>query len=221
MSRHATVEELSSLLDLELERDARVRIEDHLSDCKGCRGRLEGLRAVVAELERLGRAAPPPTLGRELGRRLRWEREPMGPLERLERRMRGIPLQPSVAPVFAFVVALAAIMFFFVSGLERRKHGTPVILEAPAAVEREALAAGATESRVVAGRTLERREGLWVEQGLADREPIARFGPEDPMAEVWWPHLPDRAALARLGGPVRLLAGDDVVEIVYPPGAEE
>ena len=206
MSRHATVEELSSLLDLELETGSRERVESHLVDCTDCRGRFEGLRAVVSELERLGRVAPPPTLGRELVRRLRWEPEPAGPFERLKRRLRSIPLQPSVAPVFAFVVALAAIMFFFVSGLERRKHGTPVILDSPVEM---------VESRAVAGRTFESRDGVWVEAAVGDREPVARFHPADPLAEAWLPQLPDPADLARLGGPVRLLAGTEVVEVFF------
>ena len=211
MNRHATVEELSSLLDRELDAGPAERVRLHLVECADCRSRLDGLRSVVRALERVERAAPPPTLGLELIERLSWEPEPAGPFDRLERRLGSIRLQPSVAPVFAFVVALAAIMFFFVSGLERRMQGTPVILEPPGVVEVESVSA----PRVVSGRTFELSDGVWVEVGVGDRAPTVRLDGEDPAVGSWSPELPDPTELARLGGPVRLLAGAEVIEIRF------
>jgi hypothetical protein len=210
MTRHATVEELSSLLDRELGPGPAERVRSHLTGCAGCQGRLEGLRSVILELERVERVAPPPTLGRELSERLRWEPERSGLIDRLERRLRAIPLQPTVAPVFAIVVALAAIMFFFVSGLERQKLGTPVILDPPGSIE----APQSPEAHVVAGRTFELQGGVWVESGVGDRVPTRRLHPEA-AAGSWPPGLPAVSELARLGGPVRLLAGGEVVEIGF------
>ena len=69
--------------------------------------------------------------------------------------------------------------------------------------------------RVVGGRTFELSVGVWVEVGVGDRLPTVRFDAEDPAVGSWPTELPDPADLARLGGPVRLLAGAEVIEIRF------
>lgn len=75
MSRHLDLETLSALLDGELETAVADGAEAHVVECQDCRGRLEGLRVTIGELQKLPPAAPPPHVREALRRQLAIEQE--------------------------------------------------------------------------------------------------------------------------------------------------
>jgi predicted anti-sigma-YlaC factor YlaD len=56
---HPNQDTLNLYLDGELEPQSRAAVEAHLSACAGCRGELDALRAVFADLEALAPTPPP------------------------------------------------------------------------------------------------------------------------------------------------------------------
>ena len=120
MSSHLAIELLSSYLDEEVTTRQLRLVEDHLDDCAECRSTLEGLRSVAQSVRRLESVAPPSTLGVATERRLR-----IAALEEargldIERSLGRWLKQPVLAPVFAIVLALAAILYLFAYGVARR-----------------------------------------------------------------------------------------------------
>ncbi len=214
MSAHATVRELSELVDRQLDDRRRGTVEAHLADCDRCRERLAGLRRIASGLESLPPLPPPAELGRrvELGVRRVTSRESWR--ERLEAGLRRSLIQPVLLPVLAIVLALTVILYVFSEGLARiESRGTTRLV-----IEPRAEAPAATE-RVVAGRRFERIEGVWVERGLDGRAPATRVDLTGPRAEP-----PAAAGLearlapfAVLGGAVRLELDGAVVEALFPP----
>ncbi len=163
MSRHATLERLSSYLDGELPEPQSRQVAEHVADCRACRERLAGLRRVVERLAALESAGPPAHLGGLLGRQVRQEPRPRGPFERLERRIAEVNLQPSLAPTFALVILLAVVVYMFAVAVDRhRSRGVPVILNPPP----------------LAGET------LLEESGAAPRVPGESVGGETMSGEV-------------------------------------
>lgn len=223
MSGHATAEGLSLYLDAALPEAERREVESHLDECFECRRRLDGLRRVVAGLGRLQTAVPPDDLAvrvrREIalrGRRGGWRRMLDGGLSD------PLPGLPSMH-VLALVLALAAIVYLFATGLER--HGArptrivPVAGETAgeAAPRRAAAAAPANggERLHLLGGRFRRMGGVWVEEGLGERRPDATVR----LDAADMPPAPDGeiATLAALGSPLRLRVGDEVVEIAFEP----
>ena len=224
MSGHTTAEGLSLYLDASLPAGERRRVEDHLEACPECRQRLDGLRLVVAGLGRLPTAVPPEDMAarvaREIhlrGRRGRWTRLLDG--------MPGPMLSAPPVHLLALVLALGAIVYMFAYGVEnRRERPTRIVLPGPQAVVAEPPAATAApmEARsagaglYLLGGRFEWAGGIWVEDGLAGREPDARLSLDasgEGAADV-----PELAEIAELGAPVRLKMGGEVVEIAVLSG---
>ncbi|HKI85156.1 MAG TPA: zf-HC2 domain-containing protein, partial [Thermoanaerobaculia bacterium] len=170
MNEHPNVEILSGYHDGELEAAKRRELELHLASCDRCRHRLSGLRQVSLSLGRLGSLEPPADLRTSLERRLGDRKMAKDPIQRLEATLRGLSLQPSLAVVFALIIALAIIMFLFVHGVDRHRRGLPVHLERAPSSE-----AGSEEHagvRHLAGRTfvpMAAGRG-WSEEGLDGRK---------------------------------------------------
>jgi hypothetical protein len=170
MTAHATTDLLSALLDGELAGPERRRVADHLAACPACRARFDALGRVVASLRRLERAAPPPALALDVQRRIalapaaRADR-----LARLEERLKALGAGSTFATTFAVVLALAAMLYLFSAGLERRaRHPTAVHVVDPetSAAVAAGLAARDPQTAEAGGRTFERQEGGWIEVAL-------------------------------------------------------
>lgn len=215
MTQHSTVEQLSIYLDDRLDEPERRRLEGHLAECEECRRRLAGMRRVVQGLERLDRTAPPPQLAHQVEQRILLEGGRQGLLERVERRLDVMMAQPSILPIFALVIALAAIVYLFAYGLERhQQRGVPVILEPPAGSVRQEPA----QSREVGGREFTRREGGWQESGSAGTNPALVLDLTTPEAAAGWiERYPELGQLSReLDGRVVLRLDEEWVEVILP-----
>jgi len=226
MSGHATAESLSLYLDAALPRGERRQVEEHLDACPECRRRLDGLRRLVAGLGRLPTAAPPDDLAarvvREIdlrGRRSRWGRLLDGGLP-------GPLLGSPPMHILALVLALGAIIYVFAVGLEMsRERPTRIVLpgaesvvigqlaDSPASV----MADAAGDSLYLLGGRFHQADGVWVEDGLAQRPPDTRMALDAAAAAA--ASVPDVAKLVALGAPLRFRVGDEVVEVVFEPAA--
>lgn len=214
MSGHPKLEVLSGYHDGELGRAERTELESHLAICGECQQRLNGLRRMSERLSRLEGLEPPDELRASLDRRVAELGVSRDLIQRLEATIRGIPLQPSLAVIFSLIIALAVIMFLFVHGVDRHRRGLPVRLE-PAATS-EIPAKPAAGVRRVAGRTFERTEQGWREQGLKADRVDRRIVSESEAGRAWLARHPALAALARLPGHVRLTVDGKIVELVNP-----
>jgi hypothetical protein len=215
MSRHATAEDLSAYLDQELPRPQLRLVETHLEECEECRTRFEGLRRVVGKLHRLESMAPPPVLAQQVQRRIALDGGRQAAfLERLERRLGGLPMEPSVGVTFALVFAFAIILYLFGWWVDVRQGGT-TILAPPAEVQ------GEMPLEEVDGRLFELEGDLWIERGLDPAAPVTRLTLEDPEALAVlesYPRLSARISTwVAAGRSVRLISEDGVVEIGQPP----
>ncbi len=221
MSGHASAESLSLYLDAALPAAERQQVEEHLEDCPRCRQRLDGLRRVVSGLSRLPTAAPPEDLaarvGREInlrGRRSQWRRL-------LDGGLTGPLLASPPMHILALVLALGAIIYVFAVGLEMsRERPTRIVpVSADTVVVGEptdrvpSVGARQTgESLYLLGGRFRRADGVWVEEGLAGREPDLRVALDAAATDS-----PEVAELAALGAPLRLQVADEVVEIAFEP----
>ena len=161
MSCRATAEVLSAYLDRELPRPQLRLVETHLEECEECRRRLDGLGKVTRQLRSLERLAPPPVIGQRLERRLARVGERRDLLERVEARLGGFELNPSIGLTFALVFAFALILFLYADWSEyQMRQATRLVVPA-------AEPAPFIPVRYVAGRTFEFHDGLWLERGLA------------------------------------------------------
>lgn len=222
MTAHATAETLSSYLDGELASPARAAVERHLADCPGCRTRLDSLRRVVDTLRRIERAAPPPTLAQHVQRRVALVGGPGGLVGRLEERMRRLPIASSLGTSFAVVLALAAILYMFAHGLDRRDdRPVPVVVPSREAA-REFAAANAhldPASVRLDGVVFVREDDRWVEAGLVGplaTGAVAVTGTVDPASAAGTALLAGRPELAaRLAGGETAVVrdGDQAVEL--------
>jgi anti-sigma factor RsiW len=150
MSAHPAVELLSGYLDAEVSPAELRRVEGHLSDCSECRRTVAGLRAVAEGVRRLEAVAPPATLAESVERRVRRVElaEPRG--ARLEENLRRWMAQPVLAPAFAIILALGAIVYLFAFGVARdESRGTRLVI-ASAPPEEPAVAETGPAGRVVA-----------------------------------------------------------------------
>lgn len=218
MPAHATLEQLSGLLDAELEPRQQRRVEVHLEECEECRVRLAGLETVVGELARLRQQAPPAHLGALVRSGVRRLSNQPRLRDRLERVAGRFTQPPGLLPAFGVVLALGAILYLFSLGVAKRERGsgTQVIFES--AIDDAAEAAADGDRRDAAGRPFAFVDGVWIERGLPRNEPdrVLAAGAV-PAAE---PEL--AAAVEKLRGlrpAVRFLYGDEVVEVRFSPPA--
>ncbi len=129
MSRHLAIELLSSYMDEEVTPAQLRLVEGHLSDCNDCRSTLAGLRAVAAGVRRLEAVAPPPTLSPAVERRARLASLEEPGWFRLEDGLKRWAGQPVLAPAFAIILALGAILYLFAFGVSKGgRHTTRLVV---------------------------------------------------------------------------------------------
>src|SRR2546425_12239897 len=73
-----TLEELSALIDNELDAAARARVAEHVAGCQECQARLEGLRQTAHAVRGLPMETPPRTFTIPAQRRQAWRWAPVG-----------------------------------------------------------------------------------------------------------------------------------------------
>jgi len=242
MSRHLAVKLLSSYMDEEVTPAQLRLVEGHLSACTDCRRAIAGLRAVAAGVRRLEAAAPPPTLSAAVERRVRLaSREEPGRF-RLEDGLKRWVGQPVLAPAFAIILALGAILYLFAFGVSRSGPHTTRLVVAAAPVDEDthslekpaefrtdsevpapktdldplgaAVGSATSEVRELAGRRFVQKDGIWVEVGL-EGEPaleVLDLRLDSVRLEV------ELSAFRDLGR-VRLRIDDRVVEVIYAAAA--
>ena len=121
MSAHCSLEILSTYVDAELPDGERRHVESHITSCADCRRRLAHLQGVVGHLQRLEQVEVPPTLVWQVQHRVRLESGKVTLSSRLEDRLGKLLRQPLLAPLFAVIVAFAAI------GKVYRRKGVAVV----------------------------------------------------------------------------------------------
>lgn len=166
---------LSAYLDGELPERQAETVESHLTDCPGCRARLDGLRRVVHALGRLERAAPPQVLAQRVERRIALAEGQSGLFERLESNLRGLSLESPMVVTFAVVLALATMVYLVSHGVARQQGDAAAPTAQPAEPVRGSIAVTQVD-----GHSLVRRGNAWVE--VAALGEIARPVPLDSEA---------------------------------------
>lgn len=84
-----------------------------------------------------------------------------------------------------------------------------------ALLEITADAAVQSKATEIDGRLFEFQNGLWVEQGVDATEPAKILQPSEAGSAEWREELPNIEDLGRLGGPVRLRVGDQLVQVEF------
>ncbi|NHZ73346.1 MAG: hypothetical protein GWP16_02615 [Nitrospirae bacterium] len=135
----------------------------------------------------------------------------------LHRQNQGLPvvLEAKVPPAEASAPVKATALERPLSLAERGRAESPqprhegvTLAEAPGA----GLASQATE---IDGRRFELLDGLWIEQGVDPTEPWGSLDPSEIATFEGLEELPSLADLKRLGGPVRLRVGDQLVQLEF------
>jgi hypothetical protein len=67
----------------------------------------------------------------------------------------------------------------------------------------------------IGGRLFERQDGIWIEEGVDPAAPSISLDPAVAASPQWQEQLPGLAELERLGGPVRLRVGDQLVQLEF------
>lgn len=166
---HADAEILSAYLDRELPAREAERLESHLRDCPPCREHLDSLRRVVKGLQRMERVAAPSLVASQVRRRVALESEKQGWeawVDRLERRLSGLGLDSIVFTTAAVVLALAAMSYLFVEGLERAER------------RRAPLVVTSSVPWTVPG-AFERRDDAWWPSGVPEGAEVSATYPAD------------------------------------------
>ena len=174
VTQHAPTELLSAFLDGELPAGDGRSVEEHLTRCPSCRAELASLTRVVESLRRLERAAPPPALAQHVQRRIALATPRANALGRLEDELTRLRPLIAILMPFAVVVALAAILYFFASTLDRLENRGPAIVIPTREVARAYREPG-TEAppvrRDAGGRTFERTADAWRQLDLPPAPP--------------------------------------------------
>jgi hypothetical protein len=76
-------------------------------------------------------------------------------------------------------------------------------------------AAFRSQATEIDGRFFELQNGVWVEQGVDLREPSISLELSEAASSEWRDELPSLTELELLGGPVRLRAGDQLVQLEF------
>ena len=72
-----------------------------------------------------------------------------------------------------------------------------------------------SEATEIDGRFFERHNGLWIERGVDPSEPSTSLHPSKAESSKFRDELPSLSKLERLGGPVRLRVGDQLVQLEF------
>lgn len=214
---------LSAYLDGELAAEEEERVEELLDERPEMRAELDGMRRVIGHLRHVERVAPPQTLDMAVTRRIALDGDRRSLLDRVEDGMTGIGggKQSHIFSMFALVIALVAIVYFFAQGVHDAGRGLiPVIFDEPPAMQDADLE---TARQVVVAGSLFRRhddehEGaLWVEDGVApDAEAeLVLLGSE--RGERLLEEHPELHGVALLGH-VKVRVDGEVVELLDPAG---
>lgn len=210
MSQHATAEDLSAYLDDELAAPVTPRLVEHLEECASCRERLRDTRRVIGTLRQLERAVPPPLLARTVQRRLTLvPRASRGLLERVEDRLRTTPQGSPLFFTFFLVACLAALVYFFASGVERARQPRTVLIvgELPP----PPVPTGEIEQvRQLGTASYELVDGLWRQHGIEQRGADLRV---EASSEEGRTLLAIHPQLPTLGNRVLLRVDEMVVEL--------
>lgn len=208
---HENVEVLSSFVDGELEAPLRRAVESHLADCPPCRERISGLRRVVDELQALEAAAPPAGLSGRVRRATLLDANRAGGLRWSAESLRRWTGQPLLLPLFGVVTAMAVLMYLFTVWSDRAERpGTRLIVGS----QSPSVARPAVEGTVTRmdGRTFERVDGRWIEQGVDPGALVEILDLRRPVAGS-----AELEAFRPLGGSVVLRDDDRVVEVLFGP----
>jgi anti-sigma factor RsiW len=173
LNPHAPTELLSAYLDGELPAGDGLRVEEHLALCPSCRAELASLHRVIDSLRRLERTAPPPALAQHVQRRIALAAPRATALGRFEDELARLRPLISIFMPFAVVVALAAILYFFASTLDRLENrGPALVIPTPEAARayREP-GTDTPERREAGGRTFVRTAGAWHQLDLPPASP--------------------------------------------------
>ncbi len=214
LNPHAPTELLSAYLDGELPAGDGRRVEDHLALCPSCRAELASLHRVVDSLRRLERAAPPPALAQHVQRRIALAAPRAGALARFEDELARLRPLIAIFMPFALVVALAAILYFFASTLDRLENRGPAIV-VPTREAARAYREPGTEDlprRDAGGRTFERTAGAWRQLDLPPAGP-REVPPGTPEAAALLGAHPWLADLLAEGDAVTFLLDGEVVHL--------
>jgi anti-sigma factor RsiW len=70
-------------------------------------------------------------------------------------------------------------------------------------------------SRAIDAREFLLQDGIWIERGIDPSQPPTLLDPVEAAAPLWRGRLPNLSELERLGGPVRLRVGDQLVQVEF------
>ncbi|MEO8504432.1 MAG: zf-HC2 domain-containing protein [Acidobacteriota bacterium] len=123
MSRHVEIEELSALLDGELEAPRASVVREHLAGCTECDQRRAGLERSAQTVRSLARAVPPADILQRVRRSTSALPTERGLLDRLGGWLHPPALRPAFTSVFALVFAAVLAVFVFHSYTNRSAFG--------------------------------------------------------------------------------------------------
>ena len=72
-----------------------------------------------------------------------------------------------------------------------------------------------SQATEIDGRFFELHDGLWIERGVDPIEPSTSLDPSEAASSKFRDELPNLAKLERLGGPVRLRVGNQLVQLEF------
>lgn len=188
MTAHANAEVLSAYLDRELPASEVERLETHLRECRRCRDHLESLTDVVAGLHRLERVEAPRMLASHVRRRVALERRAEGLgewLDRLEKRLAGVRLDSMTYTLAAVVLALAAMSYLFIEGMDRMER------------RRAPLVITSTVPWTVPGAFEQRGDAWWPSGARTDAPIVATYAAAAPEAQAIFEERPEIEKLLR------------------------
>jgi len=98
---------------------------------------------------------------------------------------------------------------------EGSRAGTPQPRREEARLADAADAALESRSTEIGGRFFELQNGIWIERGVDPMAPSMSLEPSEAASSDWRDELPSLEGLGRLGGPVRLRVGDQLVQLEF------
>lgn len=218
MNRHATTEQLSAYLDMELGLAELRQLEAHCEVCEKCRAQLTSMRQVVHGLGNVQRAVPSEALRQRIRRQV-LHADPL-PANRSQAmldwvRLHILPLQPALRSAAAMGLAMVVGLFAYNHIGDARPHRTgqeivtvEAFLDAPVRQ---------TTTSEVAGREFIWTESGWIQRGLEGKIPQARVSTGSPRGRALLNRHSDLGFLLADGSPVVLRYNLETVEIRNSP----